>query len=58
MYTVYTQPQLRRELVDNITGPGQRTKRDRFDMSKVGLSKVVEVIRMAIDVPDPLISSR
>ena len=30
------------------------TQRDHFDMSKVGLSKVVEVIRMAIDIPDPL----
>ena len=37
-----------------ITGPGQRTKRDPFDMSKVGLSKVVKVIRIATDVPDPL----
>ena len=54
MYTVYIQPQLRRKLVYNITGPGQRTKRDHFDMSKVGLSKVVGVIRMAIDIPDPL----
>ena len=32
----------------------ERTKRDHFDMSKVGLSKMVEVIRMATDVPDPL----
>ena len=41
-----------------ITGPGQRTKKDSFEMSKVGLSKVVEAIRTAIDVPDPLRSSR
>ena len=33
---------------------GERTKRDHLDMSKVGLSKMVKVIRMAIDVPDPL----
>ena len=50
----YIQPQLRRELVRSITGPGQRTKGDSFDMSKVGLSKVVEAIRMVLDVPDPL----
>ena len=54
MYTFYIQPQLRTELVQNVTDPGQRTQRDRFDISKVGLSKVVEVIRMAIDVLDPL----
>ena len=36
-----------------ITGPGQRTKRGRVDTSKVGLSKVVEAIRMAINVLDP-----
>ena len=41
-----------------ITGPGQWTKRNGFDMSKVGLAKVVKAIRRAIDVPDPLISSR
>ena len=52
--TRYIQPQLRRELVHIITGPGQRTKGDRFDTSKVSLSKVVKVIRMAIDAPDPL----
>ena len=56
--THYIQPQLRTELVHSITGPGQRTKRDSFEMSKVGLSKVVEAIRTAIDVPDPLRSSR
>ena len=50
----YIQPQLRTELVQNVTGPGQRTKRDHFDMSKVGLSKVGEATRMAIDVLDPL----
>ena len=33
-------------------------QKDGFDMSKVGLSKVVKAIRMAIDVLDPLISSR
>lgn len=33
---------------------GERTKRDHLDMSKVDLSKMVEVIRMAIGVPDPL----
>ena len=54
MYTCYIQPQFS----PKITGPGQRAKRDPFDISKVGLSKVVKVIRMAIDVPDPLRSSR
>ena len=54
LYTCYIQPQVRTELVQNVKGPGQRTKRDHFDTSKVGLPKVVEVIRMAIDVPDPL----
>ena len=49
----YIQLQLRTELVPNVTGPGQRTKRDHFDMSKVGL-KVVEAIRMAKDVLGPL----
>ena len=52
--TRYIQPQLRRELVRSITCPGQRTKGDSFDMSKVGLSKVVEAIRLVLDVPDPL----
>ena len=52
--TCYIQPQLRRKVVHNITGPEQRTKRDCFDTSKVSLPKVVKVIRMAIDVPDPL----
>ena len=44
---MYIQPQLRRELVKNetVTGPGQ---------SQADLSEVVEVIRMAINVPDPL----
>ena len=56
--THYIQPQLRTELVHSITGPGQRTKRDSFEMSKVGFSKVVEAIRTAIDVSDPLRSSR
>ena len=46
----YIQPQLRRELVHSITGPGQRTKRDSFDTRKVALSKVVEAIRMVLDV--------
>ena len=49
MYTCYIQPQLRTELVQKVTGPGQRTKRDCFDTSKV-----VRVIQMAIDVLDPL----
>ena len=38
------------ELVHSITGPGQRTKRDSFDTRKVALSKVVEAIRMVLDV--------
>ena len=56
--THYIQPQLRTELVHSITGPGQKTKRDSFEASKVGLSKVVEAVRVAIDVPAPLRSSR
>ena len=48
--THYIQPQLRTELVHSITGPGQRTKRDSFDTRKVALSKVVEAIRMVLDV--------
>ena len=51
--TCYIQPQLGGELAQNVTGPGQRTKRGRVDTSKVGLSKVVEAIRMAINVLDP-----
>lgn len=54
MYTCYIQPQLRRELVHNITDSGQRTNRNHFVTSKISLSKVVEGIRMATDVPDPL----
>ena len=54
MYTCYIQPQFRRELVHNITDSGQRTNRNHFVISKVSLSKVVEGIRMATDVPDPL----
>ena len=50
--TRYIQPQLTRELVHNITSPGQRTKRNCFDTSMVGFSKVVRAIRMAVDVPD------
>ena len=52
--THVTLSQLRTELVQNVPGPGQRTKRGCFDKSKVGLSKVVKAIRMAIDVSDPL----
>ena len=54
MYTCYIQPQLRRKLVHDITDSRQRTNRNHFVTSKVSLSKVVEGIRMAIDVPDPL----
>ena len=54
LYTCYIQPQLRRELVHNITDSGQRTNRNHVVTSKVSLSKVVEGIRMAIDAPDPL----
>ena len=52
--TCYIQPQLGGELAQNVTGPGQRTKRDSFHVNKVSLPKVVEGIRMAIDIPDPL----
>lgn len=45
---------MRRELVHNITDSGQRTNRNHFVTSKISLSKVVEGIRMATDVPDPL----
>lgn len=49
----YIQPQLRTELVQYVTGPGQRTHRDCFDMSKkVGLKGGRD--RMAVDVLDPL----
>ena len=41
----YVQPQLGTELVQNVTGPGQNTKRDHFAVSKVGL-KVVKGLRM------------
>ena len=41
----YVQPQLGTELVQNVTGPGQNTKRDHFAVSKVGL-KVAEGLRM------------
>ena len=51
--TGYTEPQPRRDLVHSITGPGQGTQRDCSEMSKAGLSKVVEVIRTIIGVPDP-----
>ena len=59
MYTCYIQPQLRRKLSQivsqiDITDSRQRTNRNHFVTSKVSLSKVVEGIRMAIDVPDPL----
>ena len=47
--TRYVQPQLRRELAHNVTGPGQRTKRGCFDTSKLSLSKVIEEIRMAME---------
>uniref|UniRef100_A0A8D1T172 Uncharacterized protein n=1 Tax=Sus scrofa TaxID=9823 RepID=A0A8D1T172_PIG len=53
LYTSYIQPQLRTLLVQNVTGPGPETKRDHSDMSEVGL-KVVEVLRMAKNVLDPL----
>lgn len=46
MVSSYIQPQLRTELVQKVTGPGQKTKRDHFDMSKVGL-RVVQAIRTA-----------
>lgn len=49
----YIQPQLRTELIQNVTGPEQRTKRDHYDMSKVGL-KVVEAIEMAKNILYPL----
>ena len=48
----YNRTVLLTELFQNVTGPGLRTKRSHFDMSKVGLSKVVQAIRTAIDVLD------
>ena len=53
--TRYIQPQLRGELVRNITGPGQRTKRD-FDTSKMSqrwLRRSGWPLR-PFKVPDPL----
>lgn len=38
LHVCYIRPQLRTELVSNVTGPGQRTKGDHFDMSKVDQS--------------------
>ena len=44
----------KRITVEYHVGPGQRTKRGTASiMSKMGLSEVVEVISMAIDVPRP-----
>ena len=51
--TGYIEPQPRRDLVHSITGPGQGTQRDCSETIKVGLWKVVEVIRTVIGVPDP-----
>ena len=39
--TRYTQTQMKTELVPKVIGPGQKTKRNYFGMSKVGVSKVV-----------------
>lgn len=38
LHVCYIRPQLRTELVSNVTGPGQRTKGDHFDISKVDQS--------------------
>ena len=51
--TGYTELQPRRDLAHSITGPGQGTQRDCSEMSKAGLSEVVEAIRTIIGVPDP-----
>ena len=48
-----SQPQMTPELVQNVTGPEQKTQRGHFDMCQVGLT-VAEEIRMTTDVPDPL----
>ena len=56
LYTCYIQPQLRTELVQKVTGPGQKTKRDHFDMSKVGL-RVVQAIRTVKSCSRPIETS-
>jgi hypothetical protein len=52
LYMHHIRPQLRTELVQNATGPGQRTNRDNLVMSKVG-SRLSELVLVMI-APDPL----